>query len=209
MTVHARPQPVDQDIRDTIATRLDRNACIEAGAGTGKTTVLVQRIVELLRTATVTVDDIAVITFTEKAAAELSVRVRQRLEEAALNAAAGSVELQRLTAALRGLHRARIETIHAFAGGLLRERPIEAGLDPQFEIVDALGATLDFDVAYERWLAQLLEAQDPRVTRALNRTMQISHLRELAEAINKQRSVLPLAEISAQEARHHGLPTSA
>ena len=145
MTVHARPAPVDQDIRDAIATRLDRNACIEAGAGTGKTTVLVQRI----------------------------------------------VELQRLTAALRGLHRARIETIHAFAGGLLRERPIEAGLDPQFEIVDALGATLDFDVAYDRWLAQMLEAQDPRVTRALNRTMQISHLRELAEAINKQRSVLP------------------
>jgi ATP-dependent exoDNAse (exonuclease V) beta subunit len=194
-----RPQPADQDVRDTIATRLDRNACIEAGAGTGKTTVLVQRIVELLRTATVTVDDIAVITFTEKAAAELSVRVRQRLEEAALHAAAGSVELQRLTAALRGLHRARIETIHAFAGGLLRERPIEAGLDPQFEIVDALGATLDFDVAYDRWLVQLLEAQDPRVTRALNRTMQISHLRELAEAINAQRSVLPLAEIAVQQ----------
>jgi len=199
MTVHARPAPVDQDVRDTIATRLDRNACIEAGAGTGKTTVLVQRIVELLRTATVTVDDIAVITFTEKAAAELSVRVRQRLEEAALNAAAGSVELQRLTAALRGLHRARIETIHAFAGGLLRERPIEAGLDPQFEIVDALGATLDFDVAWDRWLGQLLEAQDRRVTRALNRTMQISHLRELADAINAQRSVLPLAEITVQQ----------
>ncbi|MBA3326875.1 MAG: UvrD-helicase domain-containing protein, partial [Solirubrobacterales bacterium] len=196
----ALAEPIDQDVRDRIATALGDNACVEAGAGTGKTTVLVRRIVELLRSGTATVDSLAVITFTEKAAAELSVRVRQYLESARLAAAPGSDEHARLEDALRGLHRARIETLHAFAGGLLRERPVEAGLDPQFEVVDALGATLDFDDAYETWLGELLADDDPELARALNRAMRVDHLRELAEAINEQRSVLPLAAIDVAPA---------
>ena len=56
--------------------------CVEAGAGTGKTTVLVERIVEILRTGHAQVEQLAVITFTEKAAAELASRVRRGLEAA-------------------------------------------------------------------------------------------------------------------------------
>ncbi|WP_354699040.1 DNA helicase [Paraconexibacter sp. AEG42_29] len=192
--------PVDQAARDQIVTRLDRNACVEAGAGTGKTTVLVDRIVELLRTGTAGIDEIAVITFTEKAAAELSVRVRQRLEKALLDAAPGSSDEAVLRAALGGLHRARIETIHAFCGGLLRERPVEAGLDPQFEVVDQLGSQLDFDVAYDRWFTELLDGDDRRVAQALNRTMWPEHLRELAEILTEHRAVLPLAPVRVDDA---------
>ena len=110
--------PVDQTARDEIITRLDRNACVEAGAGTGKTTVLVDRIVELVSTRRVTIDELAVITFTEKAAAELSTRVRDALERRA-KAATGE-QRERLLAAARDLYRAEIETIHSFAAYLKR-----------------------------------------------------------------------------------------
>src|SRR4051794_14947664 len=66
---------IDAEARERIQTDLDVSMCVEAGAGTGKTTMLVKRIVALLRTGRATIDELAVITFTEKAAAELSARV--------------------------------------------------------------------------------------------------------------------------------------
>ncbi|MEO9174063.1 MAG: UvrD-helicase domain-containing protein, partial [Gaiellales bacterium] len=66
--------PTDQAARDRIRDALDESLCIEAGAGTGKTTALVDRVVNVLRTGRATVDEIAVITFTEAAAAELASR---------------------------------------------------------------------------------------------------------------------------------------
>ena len=130
--------PIDAAQRERIRTDLDANLCVEAGAGTGKTTVLVARIVEILRRGHATVDEIAVITFTEAAAAELAARVRQELEDAL----ARRPKRASATASTRrsGLHRAHVETIHAFASGLLRERPVEAGLDPGFEVLDDLAA---------------------------------------------------------------------
>src|SRR5438093_12986424 len=74
--------PADAAARERIESDLESNLCVEAGAGTGKTTVLVDRIVQILRRGFATIDEIAVITFTEKAAAELSARVREELEEA-------------------------------------------------------------------------------------------------------------------------------
>ena len=76
-----RPPAPDQAARDRITTALDRTLFVEAGAGSGKTTALVDRIVALITTGTAEMRGIAAITFTEKAAAELRDRVRQRLEE--------------------------------------------------------------------------------------------------------------------------------
>src|SRR5436305_2104194 len=106
--------PVDQVAREEIRTGLDSNLCIEAGAGTGKTTSLVRRIVELLATGRTDADGLAVITFTEKAAAELSSRVRETLE-AAIPDEADPERRARLERAARELYRARVETIHRFA----------------------------------------------------------------------------------------------
>src|SRR5947199_8928020 len=94
--------PVDQAVRDRIRGDLGANLCVEAGAGTGKTTVLVARIVEALRAGRATVDDIAVMTFTEAAAAEIAGRVRQELERALADAGDGE-ERERLHDALAGL----------------------------------------------------------------------------------------------------------
>ena len=92
----------DAAARERIRTDLTANLCVEAGAGTGKTTVLVSRLVEILRTGHASVDEIAVITFTDAAAAELAGRVREALELA--RAKAGDpAQTARLVIALRDL----------------------------------------------------------------------------------------------------------
>ena len=184
--------PVDQSERERIRTDLASNLCVEAGAGTGKTTVLVERIAEVLRTGHATVDQIAVMTFTEAAAAELSARVRQRLEEA-LDAAGDEDERRRVHAALTGLHRAHVETIHAFAAALLRERPVEAGLDPSFEVLDELNAGLDFDTAYQDWLQDVLSEEGDEIVTAIRRGFDLPQIRKLVETVHAHRSLLPLA----------------
>jgi ATP-dependent helicase/nuclease subunit A len=195
--------PIDADVREEIRTSLDATLMVEAGAGTGKTTVLVERIVELLRRSPYGVDEIAVMTFTEAAAAELAARVREGLEDA-MHANTDEQESGRLRTALAGLHRARIETIHAFAMNLLRERPVEARLDPQFEVLDPLAARLAFNRSYEAWLANLFTEDRPEITTALHRGMETKHLREIAEQIHAHRYVLPLAPMPALPRRAVG-----
>ena len=71
--------PIDQSVRDDIADNLDDTLFVEASAGTGKTTSLVARMVNLVATGRTTLDRMAAITFTEAAAAELRDKVRQRV----------------------------------------------------------------------------------------------------------------------------------
>jgi ATP-dependent exoDNAse (exonuclease V) beta subunit len=182
--------PVDAGVREEIATELGESLCVEAGAGTGKTTVLVRRIVELLASGRCSVDGLAAITFTEAAAAELAARVREALE-AALDDATDPARREAAGAALTGLHRARIETIHAFAAALLRERPVEAGLDPGFEVLDDLAARLSFDEAYDRWRGELLQGDHAELVRCLNRGFGLPELRRLVDAVHRHRYLLP------------------
>ena len=192
--------PSDQAERDAIRTLIDENMCVEAGAGTGKTTVLVGRIVETLRRGRARVHEMAVITFTEKAAAELAGRVREELERARTDEATTTDERARLEAALRDLSRAHIETIHAFAASLLRERPIEAGVDPGFGVLTDLPAQLDFEAAYEDWMTEEMAKQPPpgALLDALNLGVPYTSVREAAEALHRHRDVLPLAPPAAQ-----------
>ena len=150
--------PIDQAERDAIARDVSVNMCVEAGAGTGKTTVLVNRIVNIVASGHATIDQLAVITFTEKAAAELSSRVRKALEDALDTSDDARA---RIEAALLGLNHAHIETIHAFASSMLRERPVEAGLDPGFDVLDMLPAQLEFEAAYGEWIGGEMASDPP------------------------------------------------
>jgi ATP-dependent helicase/nuclease subunit A len=181
----------DQAARERIANDLDANLGVEAAAGTGKTTVLVARVVNLLASGKVNVDQLVVITFTEKAAAELATRVRDELERRAL--AADGDERARLLTASRDLYRAHIETIHSFATALLRERPVEAGIDPLFEVLQGVAASLDFDTAYERFQDDLLSQELPELETALRRGLGLQELREACECLHDHRYLLPLA----------------
>ena len=183
--------PIDQETREQIRTDLATSMCVEAGAGTGKTTSLVSRIVELLATGTATADSIVVITFTEKAAAELSSRVRDELNKAA-DLEPDAERRERLVVARKALYRAHIETIHAFAAALLHERPVEAGLDPQFEVLSGLEQDLSFDAAYDEWLDKVLRDGDEDLGRALNLGLDLGMVRDLARAIDAHRFLLPL-----------------
>ncbi|MCM2254238.1 MAG: UvrD-helicase domain-containing protein [Vicinamibacteria bacterium] len=161
----SRP-PSDQDVRDRILNDFDTTFLLEAGAGTGKTTVLVGRILALVRAGRAPIDRIVAITFTEKAAAELKTRLREGLDEAVASAH-DERERTRLAAAAADLERAPISTIHAFASALLRERPFEAGLDPQFQVAaEIAGERLREDV-WERWLEARMTAGDPTFVRTL------------------------------------------
>jgi len=180
----------DQAARERITGDLASNLGVEAGAGTGKTTVLVERVTNVLATGTATVDELVVITFTEKAAAELSTRVRDALDRRA--AITRGDEQERVLAAARDLYRCHIETIHSFAGGLLRERPVEAGIDPLFDVVDGLGGSLSFDAAYEAFQEELLSARSPELDRALRRGLGLDELSEACKLINQYRYLRPL-----------------
>ncbi|MEM7413944.1 MAG: UvrD-helicase domain-containing protein [Gemmatimonadota bacterium] len=127
----------DQSARERIARDLETNLLVEAGAGSGKTTALVGRMVALIETGTAGADEIAAVTFTRKAAAELRERFQAALESRLLEARAGGVdaegETELLARALEEIDRVFVGTIHSFCGRLLRERPLDVGLDPAFE----------------------------------------------------------------------------
>ncbi|MBO0744128.1 MAG: UvrD-helicase domain-containing protein [Candidatus Dormibacteraeota bacterium] len=180
----------DEGARRRIATELEQNLCVEAGAGTGKTTVLVERVVNLLASGMVDVDQLVVITFTEKAAAELSTRVRDRLEARAQQT--HGAERDRLLVGARELYRAHIETIHSFAAALLRERPVEAGIDPLFEVLQAVAADIRYDRAYQSFQDQLLGTDHPELARALRRGFGLQELRQTCDIVQAHRYLLPL-----------------
>ncbi|WP_407123432.1 UvrD-helicase domain-containing protein [Bradyrhizobium sp. STM 3561] len=145
---------VDAKARDRILNDYETTLFVEAAAGTGKTTVLVGRIVGLIRSGKGTLARIVAVTFTEKAAGEMKLRLRLELEKARLHA--DPAERNRLDKALEELELAHIGTIHAFCGDLLGERPVEAGVDPAFKMLDDTAAEAIADQAFERWLQRIL-----------------------------------------------------
>jgi ATP-dependent helicase/nuclease subunit A len=148
----AAPEPPpDQAARERIGNDLDATLFVEAGAGAGKTSSLVDRIVNLVASG-VAITGIAAITFTEKAAAELRARVRDHLE------ASGS---GRADEALDRLDHAPIGTLHAFARRVLFEFPIEAGLPPAFSVLDELESGLQFEEQWDDLLDHLLDDPAP------------------------------------------------
>ena len=133
---------------------------VSAGAGSGKTTALIELVTRLLSGealgAPCAPGEIVAITFTEKAAEELTERLRAAVATRA-RAAAGSPDAQAWLDRLSGLDRMAVGTIHGFCGRLLREHAPEAGLDPDFEVADE-----------ERASAWLREAARAAVVAALD-----------------------------------------
>lgn len=101
------------------------DACVLAGAGSGKTVVLAERFVHLVRTRDLGVREIAALTFTEKAAGEMRERIARTFEAAGMHREAAEVEF------------AQINTIHGFCARLLRLHAVDAGVDPAFGVLEA------------------------------------------------------------------------
>src|SRR2546430_8103213 len=119
MTGLTESLPTDADARRAITDDLDDTLVVEAAAGTGKTTELVNRILSVLASGRATMTDIVAVTFTEKAAGELKLRLRERLEQDRA-AATDEERRERLDAALETLEDAHGNTIHGVFAPLLR-----------------------------------------------------------------------------------------
>ena len=148
--------PRDQPARERIINSLDETLFVEAGAGTGKTTSLVGRIVSLISRGKTTIERIAAITFTEAAASELRDRVRQELEESASDPDKDEAERQRCKRGVEDIDQASIQTLHSFSTAILRERPLEAGLPPSFEVMDEVAGSLSLADKWTDWIGNAL-----------------------------------------------------
>lgn len=130
------------DVQKRAVTHRDGSLCVDAGAGSGKTTVLVERIADILAKHHADLDEIVAITFTELAARELKDRLR-----ATFRARGNTPDIDADTMTFwRDLERradtARISTIHGFCASILRERALHIGLDPDFAVLDETNAYL-------------------------------------------------------------------
>ncbi|MFZ5875515.1 MAG: UvrD-helicase domain-containing protein [Nitrospirota bacterium] len=207
--------PTDAPERQRVIRTFDANVVVTAGAGTGKTTLLVERLVHLVvrEPDPVPVTEIVALTFTNKAAAELVVRFRERIAALARASERSDAEGEprdalaalvtwtgtstdrvggRLRAALIDLDRAHIGTIHSFAATLLRLFPIEAGVDPKFREADE-GARRDHAAeAWRAWLDRELSREAPRAAlwRRLLERLTIEDLHDVAVDLSAE--VIPL-----------------
>ncbi|MBU8919845.1 UvrD-helicase domain-containing protein [Bacillus sp. FJAT-29953] len=146
----------DQAAREKIKHELGTNFLVEAGAGSGKTTSLVDRMVNLIYTGSAEIHQIVAITFTRKAADELKVRFQAKLEEAWNKESDLDAEF-RFGEAVKNIERCFLGTVHSFCAKLLRERPIEAKLDLTFK---ELEESDDADVLEEAWQKHLQDLMD-------------------------------------------------
>jgi ATP-dependent helicase/nuclease subunit A len=158
----------DAAARERIATDLNTSLICLAGAGAGKTHALVQRMVACVREGVVDIGSMAAITFTRKAAGEMRGRFFLALQAAADAAANdGSAEAvrreRRLREALSRVDQCAIGTIHAYCARLLRERPVEAGLPPDFAEVEEREELMLGRAAWDDFLQARAAAGDERL----------------------------------------------
>jgi ATP-dependent helicase/nuclease subunit A len=148
-------KPVDIAERIRIVKDLGTTFLIEAGAGSGKTKSLVDRMIAYLRKGVCRIDTLAAVTFTRKAAAELRERFQTNLEKAYVEEKGKEVH-QRLGESIQNLEQCFIGTIHSFCARMLRERPIEIALMPDFQELDDID-----DVVFREkcWLDYLVEVR--------------------------------------------------
>ena len=196
----------DDTVRAAIRTQLDATLFVEAGAGTGKTSALVGRILELVCSGAATLGEIGAITFTEAAAAELRDRVYEALERVAAGEGEDHAERrQRAREALGEIDGAAISTLHGFAQRILTAHPFEVGLPPMFDVLDEGRSAVAFDDRWDEFVGRLLDdpSLETPLTRALVCGVTIDHLRAVARECNdnwdllidRQLQVRPLGPI--------------
>ena len=141
-----------------------RLVCVDAGAGSGKTRVLVQRILHLIEHDSVKLSQIAAITFTDKAAAEMKERLRKACREKAPEDDSDKMSFWR--AREREMDLSRISTIHTFCSGILRENALSLRIDPDFAVLTEPESEVLRSEVVTATLHQLLDEDDPHAQRA-------------------------------------------
>ncbi len=208
-TIFEAPAP-DVEARLRIVRETGRSALVEASAGTGKTYILIEAILHrvLESSPPLSLSRTAALTFTEKAAGEMKIRLRRALERIA---SSEDARRDRAEEALRELDRGEVTTIHSFCLALLRERPFEAGIDPDFVQLDPAASTeLASRVWNDWWKGEIAQRPAGAIAQSLRRGLAVgrveeekaSSLSQMALALYNERTrlddaQLPRAEVAA------------
>jgi ATP-dependent helicase/nuclease subunit A len=174
---------LDAQARRRIAEATGESLFVDAGAGSGKTSALVGRVVRSVLHDGVPLAQTAVVTFTEKAGAELRDRLRAAFERVLRNSDDQTAR-DSAHAALNELDSAAVGTLHSFAQRILTAFPIQAGMPPLVEVLDEVGSSVSFDARWSGvWRAMLDDETlaDPLLL-ALGSGVNSDHLRSLARA---------------------------
>lgn len=172
------------------ALDLNRNLAVVAGAGSGKTTVLVQRYLHiLLQNPHLPVNHVLAITFTEKAAAEMKERI---FEEIRTRFEQDTARRARLFEILQQLHEAQISTIHAFCANLLRRYPVDANVNPDFLVLDDASGQELLNRAFREFFLnyRLQDTPEDRLKLTALREFTVSDLRSLFFALYQKRTIV-------------------
>ena len=162
-----------------------RPLVVEAGAGTGKTWVLVERFIYLLEThPDWPLESIIAITFTDKAAREMRARLRKAIEERAIR----GLETGRWQEHRLNLDRMQVSTIHSLCSRILRENAIALGIDPGFQVLDQQEADLLKEDAIRSTFIALDEKAHPALE--LLASLRVYDLRNVLEGMLQKRGIL-------------------
>jgi ATP-dependent helicase/nuclease subunit A len=190
--------------RRRIATDTSASLFVEAGAGSGKTSSLLNRVLTLVVQDGVQIKNIAAVTFTEKAGAELRDRLRVRFELELQSSPDGTAR-QRLDQALDGLDVAPIGTLHSFAQRILMMFPIQAQLPPLIEILDEVASSVAFEARWSVMQRELLDDADmsDNLMLALATGVRLDQLRSLARAFGSDWDLIEERVLSTPAAPLH------
>jgi exodeoxyribonuclease-5 len=195
----------DRTARTTALTSVDRSFLVEAGAGSGKTSIMAGRVAVLFAQG-VEPKHVAAITFTEFAASELRIRIERFVNElsagtippdldSAFPEGVSALQRQNLTQARTALDELVCSTIHGFAQALIKPYPAEAGIDPGAEIIDPAEGDLAFDELYQAWLKEHLSSErDDDIIAELvlaNEKPGLDLIRSVADFLRRNRDAKP------------------
>ena len=153
---------------------------ISAGAGSGKTRVLVERYIKVIIEGLAETEEILTITFTKKAAAELKLRIRERLSEIQIEQPETEKGLN-AQKALSTIESAPISTIHSFCQSILRNNAVEAGIEPDFQVLESKESSLVYKEIIQRVTSQILRTNNEK-EKNLIRSMGLNDLQSIAES---------------------------
>ena len=175
---------------------IDKNVAVSAGAGSGKTRVLVERFLHILRQGAgqIGAGEILAITFTRKAAAEMKERIRTSMEQLAIAESENAAFWQ---GQLNELDRAQITTIHSFCNRILKENPVEAGLDPAFQVAEEFEGQEFLDDALKDFVRASLRQPDNAIRTLTDAYGVGSFTRQLQTVLSNA------AEIDGMDLRRH------
>ena len=204
----------DEETRRTALTDIERSFLVEAGAGTGKTSIMAGRVAVLLARGKEP-KRIAAITFTEFAASELRIRIESFVNDLckdvvprdvrlAFPSGVSAAEGRNLHRAQRALDELTCTTIHGFAQALIRPYPSEACIDPGAEIVDPAEGDIAFDELYRGWVKrQLSKEDDNNVISELviaGEGKSLPLIRAIADFLRHSRDAKPPSSVWSKEA---------